>query len=63
MDLKKVKEDLINLPTLHTPMKNGILFLYVATSATAVSPVLVVEREQLQKSVFYICMFLKHSKA
>lgn len=51
--LSKIKEDLTNLPTLQTPMKNKTLFLYVASSTTAVSSVLVVERGKCQKPVFY----------
>lgn len=49
--LDNIKKELSEL--LQTPQKGETLFLYIAVSDSAVSSVLVTEREKIQKPVFY----------
>ncbi|XP_022031721.1 uncharacterized protein LOC110932773 [Helianthus annuus] len=55
---KKMKECLIQLPTLTTPREKEPLILYLSAAEVAVGPVLTVERENIQTPIYYISKML-----
>nr|CAJ86273.1 H0901F07.10 [Oryza sativa] len=57
-----LKRYLSNPPVLVAPQPNEELFLYIAATPHSVSTVIVVEREKVQRLVYYVSEALHHAK-
>ncbi|KAJ4793841.1 Pol-polyprotein [Rhynchospora pubera] len=59
---EKIKEYLATPPTISRPVKGETLYLYVATSETAVSAVLIRIEENQQKPVYFVSRILRDAE-